>query len=297
MTSASTHPAPASGSRDLTSPEAAREELIRAHLPLVSHVVRETMGRVPGHVSRDDLTSAGLMALVQASQTFDADRGVPFAGYAASRVRGAVLDELRRVDWASRSVRRTARSIEKTRAELATALGRVPSSDEVASALGVSPDEIARNEEQTARAAVLSLQATEDVDLEGMLPASGPTPEQVAEHQELLTYMVEAVAELPDRLRTVIEQYFLAERPMAEIAAELGVTESRVSQIRAEALILLRGALNRELDPELEPVPAADQPLGCAVRRREAYYSAVASRHAASLGGRAHAHRRLDEIA
>ncbi len=255
------------------------------------------MGRVPGHVSRDDLTSAGLMALVQASQSFDAGRGIPFAGYAAPRVRGAVLDELRRVDWASRSVRRTARSIEQTRSEMASILGRVPSTEEIASALGVDPDEIARNEEQTVRAAVLSLQAAEDLDLEGMLPSAGPTPEQLAEHQELLTYMVEAVAELPHRLRTVVEQYFLAERPMAEIAAELGVTESRVSQIRAEALVLLRGALNRELDPELEPLPAADQPVGCAVRRREAYYSAVAARHAASLGGRAHGHRRLDEIA
>jgi RNA polymerase sigma factor for flagellar operon FliA len=173
----------------------------------------------------------------------------------------------------------------------------VPSTEEIASTLGMTPEEISRNEEQTTRAAVLSLQATDAVDLEGMLPSAGPSPEQLAEHQELLTYMVEAVAELPHRLRTVVEQYFLAERPMAEIAAELGVTESRVSQIRAEALILLRGALNRELDPELEPRPAASQPAGCAVRRREAYYSAVATRHAASLGARAHAHRRLDEIA
>ena len=197
MTSASTHSATAPGPRDLASTATAREELIRAHLPLVSHVVRETMGRVPGHVSRDDLTSAGLMALVQASQSFDAGRGVPFAGFAAPRVRGAVLDELRRVDWASRSVRRTARSIDQTRAEMATILGRVPSTEEIASTLGMSPEEISRNEEQTVRAAVLSLQAADDIDIEGMLPSAGPTPEQLAEHQELLTYMVEAVAELP----------------------------------------------------------------------------------------------------
>lgn len=272
----------------------ALDTLVRQHMPLVAHVVRETMGRVPGHVDRDDLTSAGLMALVQAARSYDAERGIPFAGYAGARVRGAVLDELRGIDWASRSVRRTARSIEATRNQLAVALGRVPTVQETASTLGVPVEEITRNEDDLARAQVLSLQASEDLDLDGLLPSAGPTPEQVVEHRERLTYMVEAVAELPDRMRTVVEQYFLAERPMTEIAAELGVSESRVSQIRAEALILLRGALNRELEPDLEPVP--ERVEGCVARRRESYYAAVATRHAASLD-RAPRRRVLDESA
>ena len=265
------------------------DALISAHLPLVHHVVRETMNRVPTHVDRDDLVSAGLMALVKAANGFDASRGVPFSAYAATRVRGAVLDELRGIDWASRSVRRTARSLDATRSELAVALGRTASDAEVATALGISLDEVTRNSDDLARAQVLSLQGSEDLDLEGLLPSAGPTPADLLLHRERLQYLVEAVAELPERQRTVVEQYFLAERPMAEIAAELGVTESRVSQIRAEALVLLRGALNRELDPELEPVPARVE--GCAARRKEAYYAAVATRHAASMAPRVGAGR------
>lgn len=270
------------------------DALITSHIPLVTHIVREVLGRVPGHVNRDDLTSAGLMALVQAAAAFDAGRGVPFAAYAGTRVRGALLDELRGIDWASRSVRRTARSLDATRSQLAVALGRVPSQQEVASVAGLSVAEVARNEDDLARAQVLSLQAAEDADLESLLPSGGPTPEQVIEHRERLTYMVEAIAELPERLRTVVEQYFLAERPMVDIADDLGVSESRVSQIRAEALVLLRGALNRELEPALEPVPARVE--GCVARRKEAYYASVATRHASSLG-RAPRTRALDASA
>ncbi|MCW2818187.1 MAG: polymerase, sigma 28 subunit, SigD/FliA/WhiG [Marmoricola sp.] len=264
----------------------ADDALISAHIPLVNHVVRETMNRVPSHVDRDDLVSAGLMALVKAAAAFDASRGVPFSAYAATRVRGAVLDELRGVDWASRSVRRTARSLDAVRSQLAVALGRSASDSEVAAALGITTEEVVRNTDDLARAHVLSFQASEDLDLEGLLPSAGPTPADVLLHRERLQYLVEAVAELPERQRTVVEQYFLAERPMADIAAELGVSESRVSQIRAEALVLLRGALNRELDPELEPAPARVE--GCAARRKEAYYASVAARHASSMSSMNH---------
>jgi RNA polymerase sigma factor for flagellar operon FliA len=258
-----------------------RDELITSTIPVVTHIVRETMGRVPSHVSRDDLTSAGLAALVQASKSFDASRGVPFARYAATRVRGAILDELRGIDWASRSVRRRARDLDATRAQLSSILGRSPSPAEVAQAVGMSLDEIARNDEDIARAQVLSLQGAQDASLDDLLPSAGPTPEQLVEHRERLAYLVEAVAELPERLRIVISDYFLEERPMAEIAAELGVTESRVSQMRAEALVLLRDALNHELDPTLLKPHA--RPQGSAARRREAYFAAVATRHAASV--------------
>ena len=257
------------------------DDLITRHIPVVTHIVRETMGRVPSHVSRDDLTSAGLAALVQASRSFDTERGVPFARYAATRIRGAILDELRGIDWASRSVRRKARDLDATRSQLAAILGRMPDAEEVAKAAGVTVADIAQNEEDIARAQVLSLQGAQDASLDEILPTAGPTPEQLVEHRERLTYLIEAVAELPDRLRIVISDYFLHERPMSEIAAELGVTESRVSQMRAEALVLLRDALNHELDPgQLEPHA---RPNGSAARRREAYFAAVAARHAASV--------------
>ncbi len=103
----------------------------------------------------------------------------------------------------------------------------------------------------------------------------------MVEFRERLTYLTEAIAELPARLRLVVEQYFLAERPMAEIAETLGVTESRISQLRAEALVLLRDALNNELDPDL--VQPVAKPGGCAAKRREAYFAAVADRHSAGV--------------
>ena len=146
------------------------DELITSHMPLVGHIVRETMGRVPSHVSRDDLTSAGLTALVQAAQAFDAERGVPFERYAATRIRGAILDELRSVDWASRSVRRRARDLEETRTRLAGALGRTPTVAEVASASGLSVEDVAANDEDVSRAQVLSLQGSTTASLASSTP-------------------------------------------------------------------------------------------------------------------------------
>jgi RNA polymerase sigma factor FliA len=271
------------------------EALIVVHMPLVGHIVRETMARVPSHVDRDDLSSAGLAALVQAAQSFDSERGVPFNRYASTRIRGAILDELRSIDWASRSVRRRARELDATRSRLATVLGRSATTAEVAQASGMSTDEVAANEDDVARAQVLSLHASEDDALGESLVSSSPTPEAILEHREKLTYMTEAVAELPERLRHVIEQYFIAERPMAEIAATLGVTESRVSQLRAEALVLLRDAMNNALEPDL--VPEAPRPGGAAARRREAYFASVAARHAAGLRGYAMDRSRVDASA
>ena len=257
------------------------EALILVHVPLVGHIVRETMARVPSHVDRDDLSSAGLAALVQAAHSYDPDRGVPFNRYASTRIRGAILDELRSIDWASRSVRRRARELDATRARLATVLGRPATTSEVAQTAGLTLDEVLANEDDVARAQVLSLHASEDDALGESLVSGTPTPEALLEHRERLTYLTEAIAELPERLRHVVEQYFLAERPMAEIAETLGVTESRVSQLRAEALVLLRDALNHALEPDL--VPAPNRPGGAAARRRDAYFAAVAARHAAGL--------------
>lgn len=257
------------------------DALVTAHIPLVGHLVREVLARVPGHVDRDDLTSAGLTALVQAAQAFDPERGVPFPGYASTRIRGALLDELRGIDWASRAVRRTARGLDETRSRLTHSLGRTPTDAELASAQGIPVEQVLANREDLARAQVMSLEADEARgSYAAALPSSTPTPEQSVEHAELLTYLSEAVAELPERLRRVVEGYFLAEQPMADLAAEMGVTESRISQLRAEAMVLLRDALNSQLDPE--KVQVHGKPGGVAVRRREAYFAAVAERHAAA---------------
>ena len=255
---------------------AAANELAEAHLPLVAHLVRETMARVPSHVDRDDLRSAGLVALVKASRSFDESRGVAFGAYAASRIRGALLDELRSVDWASRSVRRKSREIEETRQRLASAMGQFPDDVTVDKALGIEVEEIVKTEKDVARAGVTSLDAGTEMPLAELVRSGEPGPEAALEMAERLEYLTAAIAELPERLRLVVEGYFLEERPMAELDEELGVKESRISQIRAEALVLLKDALNAALAPEL--VQPHARPGGVVARRRDAYVAAVAAR-------------------
>ncbi|GGJ82603.1 RNA polymerase sigma factor [Pilimelia anulata] len=252
------------------------EELIRAHMPLVGHLVREMLGRLPSHVQRDDLTSAGLAALVTAAKSFDAERGIPFARFASTRIRGALLDELRGQDWASRSVRQRARQADTARQQLTAALGRTPTPTELAGALGVGVHEIEAVEEDVQRAVVLSLQGFTAGAAEEMVTERTPGPEETLLHRERIGYLHDAIEALPDRLRLVVSRYFLQERPMAEIAEELGVTESRVSQLRAEALALLKDGINTQLDPEL--VATTERPEGCVARRRAAYYAQVAAR-------------------
>lgn len=250
-------------------------ELVEAHLPLVGHLVRETRSRVPGHVSADDLTSAGMFALVQAAEGYDASKGASFSTYAALRIRGALVDELRGLDWASRSVRRRARQVDEVRGEISTSLGRPATDHEVAAALGIGTSELSSHRDDVARASVVSLQAFEERSVDDLLPADRRTPADVVEQHEQIAYLHDAVTHLPERLRTVVEGYFFADRPMAEIAEELGVSESRVSQLRAEAVVLLRGAMTSALDPER--AERHDRPEGCVARRKEAYYASVAT--------------------
>ncbi|MCL6537462.1 MAG: sigma-70 family RNA polymerase sigma factor [Acidothermus sp.] len=262
------------------SPDVSRrdtiDELVREHLPLVGYLVAETAAKLPGHVNRDDLTSAGMMALAQAAHSFDPDRGVPFARFATVRIRGAIIDELRSHDWASRSVRVKARQRALAEEELAATLGRIPTHAELAQYMGVSIDELASTEEDVHRAVVLSLQGFADAGtLEGMLPHQDPGPEEVLLNRERVGYLMDAIAALPPRLRFVVEGYFFQERPMAELAAELGVTESRISQMRAEALALLRDGMTAMLAPE--QLPAETRPEGCVARRKAAYYAAIAA--------------------
>jgi RNA polymerase sigma factor for flagellar operon FliA len=251
------------------------EDLVRSHLPLVGHLVREMLGRLPAHVSREDLLSAGMAALAGAAKNFDHERGTPFGSFATTRIRGAILDELRGLDWASRSVRSRARRVETANQELTATLGRTPSQTELAANLGIAVDELKAIGKDVQRAVVLSLQGFATGTAEDLVAERNPGPEELLIHRERIGYLHHAVNALPERLRRVITAYFFEERPMLNIAGELGVTESRVSQLRAEALILLRDGLNTHLDPEL--VSGQDRKDGCVARRREAYYAQIAA--------------------
>jgi RNA polymerase sigma factor for flagellar operon FliA len=252
-----------------------QETLIRDNMALVGHMVREMLFKVPAHVHRDDLASAGYAALVTAAQAFDPGRGIPFGRFAALRVRGALLDELRGMDWATRSVRARARRADVARQELTARLGRTPTPAELAQLLGVGVGELAEVEDDVQRAAVLSLQGFTSGAAEDMVTETAMNPEELLLHRERIGYLHDAVAVLPERLRYVVEASFLQERPLAEVAAELGVTESRVSQLRTEALALLRDGLTTHMEQQGTGAATND---GCVARRRAAYVAQIAGR-------------------
>lgn len=252
------------------------EDLVREHMPMVGHLVRELLNRVPGHVHADDLCSAGFAALLGAARSFDATRGIPFNRFAAVRIRGALLDELRGQDWASRSVRTRARRTSAARQELTTALGRTPSDAEVAELLGIGLAELAAVEDDVQKAALLSLQGFPTGAAEEMVPESSEGPEDLLIRRERLGYLHQAIQALPERLRLVVTASFLQEQPLSEVAAQLGVTESRISQLRTEALRLLREGLNSTLAPELLTGGAVRARKGCLQRRRTEYFARVA---------------------
>ena len=251
---------------------AAVDALVTAHLPLVGYHVSELLGRVPAYVSRDDLASAGSLALVLAAQAYDAETGVPFARYAALRIRGALLDELRSMDWVSRGARQRARRVSTTADELTSKLGRTPSREELAEAMGSSVADVdaARGD---ADRRILSIEAYDSAIADTVTePSIGPEENVLV--NEKMQHLHAAVRALPERLRYVVEQLFFHDRPVVELAEELGVTQSRISQLRTEALALMKDGINSSLEPDL--VPAAARPDGVAERRRKAYFDLVA---------------------
>jgi RNA polymerase sigma factor for flagellar operon FliA len=253
---------------------AEQEELIRQHMPLVGHLVRDMLTRIPNHIHRDDLTSAGLHALVTAARGWDPERGIPFHRFATTRIRGAMMDELRSLDWATRSVRTKARATDTTRQQLTSTLGRTPTAEELAQALGTTTTDLHQTDNDVQRATVLSLQGFATSSADDMVSEPAPGPEDMLLRREQIGYLHHAIGSLPERLRYVITEYVLNERPMADIAEDLGVTESRISQLRAEALSLLKDGLNTHLDPELAPAP--ENPESITARRRASYYADIA---------------------
>jgi RNA polymerase sigma factor for flagellar operon FliA len=266
------------------------DDLVASHLPLVRAIVGDVAARVPRHVHRDDLLSAGLAGLVQAARTWKPERGVPFDRFARLRIRGAIVDELRSLDFLSRTTRTNARRVEAADERLRARLGRDASDEEVAGELGCSREVVAQLRADIARAAMVRYDA--DVAGSGQLPADpSDGPDALVLDQELRGYLHDAVVALPERLRHVVVQYFFENREMQSIAVDLGVSLSRVSQLCAEALDLLREGLDAQLTP---PEAPAEPARGRAARRRAAYVAAVseASTHRARLEAD---HRRLTE--
>jgi RNA polymerase sigma factor for flagellar operon FliA len=254
----------------------AEDQLVRENLALVDYAVTQIAARLPRHVPRDELASAAMAGLAQAARSFDPSRDTRFDSYASARIRGALLDELRSRDWASRSVRSKARKMLAVHDELTASLGRSPTAGEVAEKLGVERCTVETLSGDVHRSVILNYDSVlAHSGAETLLPADDESPDVVLLERERRSYLIDAVAALPDRLRHVVVGYFFEERPMQELADELGVSPSRISQMRSEAVAMLKDGLNAQLDPEECAYEVVESPR--VARRKAAYVAAVAN--------------------
>ncbi|WP_323102033.1 sigma-70 family RNA polymerase sigma factor [Intrasporangium sp. YIM S08009] len=216
--------------------KAERNRLVVDNLPLVGYLVSELCGRAT-HLSREDLASVGAIGLVLAADAYDPSTGVPFGAYARRRITGALVDELRSLDWAGRGTRQRIKSLQSMTETLAARLGRTPTHDEMAAALGLTREQVRACLADAART-VGPLDGAAEA-----LAAETVAPEDSTLERERVRYLGAAVEALPERLRLIVTQIYLEGRAVKDVAADLGLTSSAVSQQRGEALRLLRGGL------------------------------------------------------
>lgn len=268
-----THDA-ASGSMDATrndntttTSRADRNALVVDNLPLVGYLVAEVCARAT-HLSRDDLASAGALALVQAADAFDPALGVPFGAYARRRIMGAFADDMRASDWASRGTRKRIKATLEVQETLAARLGRAATIDEIATAMGT--DRVGVREAMADAGRTVGVI---DEIVENGLAAEQSTPEEQAADAERDRTLRTAVAALPERMRSIVEQLYFGGRTVGEIADELGVTHSAVSQQRTAAMKLIRESIGDLL--AAGPAPAPEAATAAVEARRAAYRSQV----------------------
>ena len=231
----------------------AREQLLTAHLGLVHFVARRILRNLSSEADLDELLSAGTLGLVSALESFDASRGHAFSTFAAPRIRGAILDELRRQDHVPRSVRRKTRDIGGVQEKLMRTLGRAPDDKEIAAELDVDLPTLWRWQGEIEAAVLVPLDGAPTKDEgRGAPPAASlfddtaPTAEDRLIHEQEVDTLKDALRCLNEQERVVISLYYYEELNLREIATVLEVTESRISQIRTKALGKLRQALAPE---------------------------------------------------
>lgn len=230
-----------------------REELIVHYAPLVSMVASRIAMRLPSSVEHADLVSYGMFGLIDAIEKFELDREIKFETYASARIRGAVIDELRQIDWVPRSVRSKSRAIDRAHAELEAQWHRRPTDEEVATHLGVPVVDVRAVHAQVSRANVVALDELLAVGAERAEPMSildtvvqghGDDPARSFEAKESKYLLGRAICQLTDREKLVLTLYYFQNRTLAEIGAILGVTESRISQVHSAAVVRLRQLLD-----------------------------------------------------
>lgn len=230
--------------------EAARDQLIVHHMRIVKFIAGRMAIHVPSTVDMDDLVGWGVMGLMDAVEKFDHTQDIKFSTYASIRIRGAILDQIRSLDWAPRSLRTMARKVGAAREELRQTLGREPGAEAIAEKLGTTPDHVEDTMAQLQCAHVLSLDDYLPSEDEGdsrkrdvTANASAPSPSHFAELEEKKALLVEAILGLSDQQQKVLNLYYYEELTLKEIGAVLEVSESRVCQIHSAAMKQLRAAV------------------------------------------------------
>lgn len=231
-----------------------RSQLIREHMSLVDIVVQRMVPQVPSFMTKDDMTSAAMEGLIDAANKYDATKGAKFRTFAEYRIRGAIYDEMRKLDWFSRSLREKHSQLTQTMLRLERKLGRSPEEDEMAEAMDMSLDEYHEILGKVSHLGCVSLNETLDHSEEGrsfldsLQEIDGPTPFDLIESQEMAHLLAEILEELTEKERLVVALYYYEELTQKEIAEIINVTEGRVSQLHSQALIKLRVKLiNTEL--------------------------------------------------
>ena len=234
-----------------TGDQALRDRLILTYAPLVKFVAGRVGASLPAHVDEQDLVSYGLLGLIGAIERFDPGREIKFETFAMARIRGAIIDELRSLDWVPRSVRTRARQIERAIAVLEKELMRAPTDEEIAKKLGVTHDELEESLHEISRSSIAALDelwspsGTGDqiALIDTIEDESGPDPEASLELTEIKEALAESISELPEREKLVVTLYYYEELTLREIGEVLGVTESRVSQLHTKAILRLKARL------------------------------------------------------
>jgi RNA polymerase sigma factor for flagellar operon FliA len=225
-----------------------REKLILDHVPLLKHLVGRMAFDLPASIDRDDLYGFGMIGLIQAADSWEPGRGLKFSTYAYTKIRGAILDELRRLDFLPRGRREKVRELERVVSQLEQQNGVAPTPEVIAETLGTTLDEVDEILLSAKSAACASLDGEISKELLGLLsdPRS-EDPQGSVEWLEMKDLLVRSITELPEQDKTVITLYYAEELLLREIAQVLGVTESRVSQIHTRALYRLNAALSASI--------------------------------------------------
>ena len=231
------------------SPEL-KEKLILHYIPLVERAAAKAAGSLPEHLSKDDLVGYGVFGLFEAVDRYNPEQGIPFPHFAVKRIKGAIIDGIRKEDWVPVTIRKRARLLEQAYRKIEEICGRNAEDEEVAAELKISVEELTEWLKNSQYITIISLDEplSEDSAIllkDNLADVNSPDPVKTIEKNEIKAYLAKAIGELPDKERTVISLFYYNDLANKEIARVLGLSDSRVSQLHTKAIFRLRGKLSR----------------------------------------------------